>query len=139
MFHWYLLLKRSVGQPPRRAVSRSAGARIVAGGGRGGRREAPRPGERLRLLALGLVETIPLGVGAAAATYLQTPLTSWGALAVGILATAAVCWFLRGKVPELPVEIAGAQAPGNEAVSMTSPEAGDDGLRSRGSRSAKET
>lgn len=109
MLHWYLLLKPPAGKPPDKAGG-PAGARIIAGGGRGGRREAPPPGERLRLFALGFVEAVPLGAGAAAATYLQTPLASWGALAGGFLVTVAVCWLLRGKAPELPVEIAPARA-----------------------------
>ena len=129
MLHWYLLLKRSAGKPPDKAGG-PAGPRIIAGGGRGRRREASPPGERLRLLALGFVEAVPLGVGAVAATYLQAPFASWGALAGGLLVAAAVCWLLRGKVPELPVEIAGAQAPGDRSVSPTPPEAGDDCPRS---------
>jgi len=138
MFHWYLLLRRSAGKPPDRAGG-PAGARIIAGGGRGGRRETSPPGERLRLLALGFVEAVPLGVGAAAATYLQAPLASWGALAGGFLTTLAVCWLLRGKAPELPVELARAQAPGDQAVSTTPPGAGDDGPRPRESTPGKGT
>ena len=109
MLHWYFLLRCSAGKPPGRAGG-PAGARVIAGGGRGRRREASPPGERLRLLALGFVEAIPLGVGGVAATHLEASLASWGALAGGFLATVAVCWLLRGKAPELPVEIASGRA-----------------------------
>lgn len=104
MRHWYLLARECVRASPTCCGRRAEPTGFCAGGVPSG--FGLSAADRRRMLILGAVESVPLGAAGAAGMWQDcgVPIALW--IILGVAATGAMCWLLRGHTPATVIHVA---------------------------------